>query len=149
MIITDEKILRQVSENVSLEEGNEIVKLLFDELKNHPTGIGLSAIQIGIPKNVFVIKVKSLLAFINPKIIRQSLPITFTEGCLSFPNETVRTTRYSNIEVIADNYEGVKKFGVLNLHSNILESVAIQHEIDHLNGILMFDRNIDGINKLK
>ena len=63
----------------------------------------------------------------------------FNEGCLSYPGDNVVTERYANIAVTADNHSEMLYFS----EDNLLESVCVQHEIDHLNGITMHDRKID------
>ncbi len=154
-IIYNEKQLRQKCTNVdSVEEGQEISRILFKLLAQSKNGIGLSAIQVGIPKNVFVTNVKEPLYFVNAEIIKGEYPIITEEGCLSFPNKFIKTKRNLKITIKADNIKGEVTYGYqgditedIKTNPNlkiegldILESVSIQHEIDHKNGILMYDR---------
>lgn len=154
-VIYNENALRQKCTNVdSLEEGQEISKILFKVLANHKNGIGLSAIQVGIPKNVFVVNVKEPLYFVNPEILEQNFSIITDEGCLSFPDKYIKTKRFAQIKLKADNINGILTYGYQgnleedyknnpNLKLNqfdLLESIAIQHEYDHSNGVLMYDR---------
>jgi peptide deformylase len=119
MIITDKSELETPCEIVSITEGEEIGVRLLHELRNSKTaGVGLAANQIGINKQVCVINVKKPLVLINPKIVEKSEEqFVFPEGCLSFPKKYVRTLRHTSVTVEADN-----------------------HDIDHLEGITMFDR---------
>ncbi len=79
--------------------------------------------------------------FVNPLIVKKSGSFTFEESCLSFPHQTVITKRYQDILVKADNIEGLISFYADSTKwSTELECACIQHEIDHLNGITMFQR---------
>lgn len=153
-IIYNEKMLRVECEPVSsLKEGQEISQHLFKILSKHKNGIGLSAIQVGIKKNVFVVNVNEPLYFVNAKIIAEKFPIIADEGCLSFPKVYIKTKRFAQIKVSADNINGVITFGYqgdletdfknnpnLKLDSkSLLECIAIQHEYSHTIGKLMFD----------
>lgn len=140
-IITDEKLLRNKCVDVSLEEGERIAAELFEALADSEAGVALAANQIGIEKNVVVINVKEPIYLINPKITSQSGEIYYDEGCLSFPGKTAKTKRFDTIEVVADNFPAGVCFSSLSgTEIDMLECVAAQHEIDHLNGIIMFDR---------
>jgi len=121
-------------EPVGLDEGNEIAQILLDSLPEE--GVGIAANQIGIQKSVCLVNVGNPIVFINPKIVKAEGRTHFGEGCLSFPGETVLTERFTSVTVIADNHEEPLNFN----EENLLECVCVQHEIDHLNGITMFDR---------
>ena len=127
---------------VSVKEGEEIGVRLLHELRKSENGIGLAANQIGINKRVCVINVKEPLVLINPKIVKHSKEqFVFPEGCLSFPDSKVKTKRYESIVVEADNHEGILSFSANSKDINdAFECVCVQHEIDHLDGITMFDR---------
>tara|TARA_R110002012_G_scaffold42472_1_gene115646 strand:+ start:730 stop:1314 length:585 start_codon:yes stop_codon:yes gene_type:complete len=143
MIITDkEKINIKCEPCRSVKEGEEIGIRLLHELRQSENGIGLAANQIGINKRVCVINVKEPLVLINPKIVEKSKEqFVFPEGCLSFPDDKIKTLRYENIVVEADNHEGKLSFNANSEKINdAFECVAVQHEIDHLDGITMFDR---------
>ena len=101
MIITEVSKLQTLCEEVSsVEEGEEIGVQLLKELTETKTGIGLAANQVGINKRVCVINVKEPLVLINPKIVETSEEtFVFPEGCLSFPNKHVRTTRFVSVVV--------------------------------------------------
>jgi len=142
MIIKDRRELEIKCSPVSIKEGEEIGVRLLHELRESENGIGLAANQIGINKRVCVVNVKEPLVLINPKIVEKSKEqFVFPEGCLSFPNKHVRTTRNVEITVQADNYESKLVFSADSKDiKDALECACIQHEIDHLDGITMFDR---------
>ena len=140
MIIKDKTKLQEKCSPVSIKEGEDLAVKLFEELGDK--GIGLAANQIGINKRVCVVNVKEPLVLINPKIVEKSKEkFVFPEGCLSFPNEHIRTLRHESIVVEADNHEGKLSFSANSQDINdAFETACIQHEIDHLDGITMFDR---------
>ena len=143
MIITEETKLRTLCESVSsVEEGEEIGAQLLKELTESENGIGLAANQIGINKRVCVINVKEPLVLINPRIVDHSEEqFMFAEGCLSFPGKHVRTGRHTSVTVEADNHKGKLMFTADSEDINdAFECACVQHEIDHLDGITMFDR---------
>ena len=145
MIITEETKLRLMCEEVkTVEEGEEIGAQLLTELSKSENGIGLAANQIGINKRVCVINVKEPLVLINPRISKQSEEqFMFAEGCLSFPGKHVRTGRYVEVTVEADNHKGKLKFSADSEDINdAFECACVQHEIDHLDGITMFERSV-------
>ena len=136
-------ILRQVSEPVE-EVGNAERELMKDMLETMyaANGIGLAAIQIGVPKRIIVLDTpqeenkKNPMYFVNPIIKNQSSNLsTYEEGWLSVPNIFVEVNRPSTCEVEYLDYNGEKKI----LKANGLLSTCIQHECDHLDGKLMLD----------
>ena len=142
MIIKDKIKLQEKCSPVSIIEGEEIGVRLLHELRESENGIGLAANQIGINKRVCVINVKEPLVLINPKIVEKSKEqFVFPEGCLSFPDSKIKTTRHQDIVVEADNHKGRLSFSANSKDINdAFECVCVQHEIDHLDGITMFDR---------
>ena len=143
MIVKDKSKLTTKCEVTNIKDGEEIAVRLLHELRNsEESGIGLAANQIGIQKRVCVVNVKEPLVLINPEIIERSEEeFIFPEGCLSFPNKKVRTKRNVSIKVKADNHEEVLSFTADSKAMNdAFECVCVQHEIDHLDGITMFDR---------
>ena len=142
------KLLRQVSKPVK-EVGKEERQLMDDMLDTMyaANGIGLAAIQIGVPKNLVVIdlnkdKKKIPMFFVNPKITSKSKSLTkYEEGCLSIPNLFAEIERPSECEIQYLDYFGKEK----TLTANGLLATCIQHEVDHLKGILF----IDYLSKLK
>jgi peptide deformylase len=142
MIIKDKTKLKEKCSPVSIQEGEEIGVRLLHELRESENGIGLAANQIGINKRVCVINVKEPLVLINPKIVEKSKEkFVFPEGCLSFPDDKIKTMRHQDIVVEADNHEGQLSFSANSKDINdAFECVCVQHEIDHLDGITMFER---------
>ena len=145
MIITEETKLKVLCEEVkTIKEGEEIGTQLLKELTESKNGIGLAANQIGINKRVCVINVKEPLVLVNPIIVEHSeYQFMFAEGCLSFPGKHVRTGRYTSVTVEADNHKGKMLFTADSEDINdAFECACVQHEIDHLDGITMFDRSV-------
>jgi peptide deformylase len=144
MIVTEIKQLQTMCDITSIKEGEEIGIKLLHELRNSKDGIGLAANQIGINKRVCVINVKEPIVLINPKIVETSEEtFVFPEGCLSFPNKHIRTTRFVEVTVEADNHEGNLSFSAKSEDINdAFECACVQHEIDHLDGVTMFDREL-------
>ena len=148
-IITEpNEILRQVSKPVQ-SVGNTERKLMDDMLETmyNANGIGLAAIQIGIPKRIIVMDIskdgnKRPMFFVNPVIRNKNKEkSTYEEGCLSVPNYFAEIDRPKNCEVEYLDYEGKNKI----LKADGLLATCIQHEMDHLEGILF----IDYLSKLK
>ena len=143
------KILRQVSLPVE-KIGKEEQVLMDDMLETMymAKGIGLAAIQVGVPKRIIVMdignrdKEKKPMYFVNPIIKnKNSEHSTYEEGCLSVPNQFAEVNRPSSCEVEYLDYNGNKKI----LKASGLLATCIQHEMDHLEGILF----IDYLSKLK
>jgi len=140
-MITDRTFLSQVSEEVRLEEADSIYQKLLDEVKLYPNAVGLAAVQIGILKRMFItrpdIEHEVWDSWLNPKIeIFSRETIQFYEGCLSFPDVKVLTQRPVQITVTRQRLDGSEdKFAIYGE-----EAVIFQHEFDHLDGKLMFDR---------
>ena len=145
MIITEIKQLQLMCEEVkTVKEGEEIGAQLLKELTESENGIGLAANQVGINKRVCVINVKEPLVLINPRIVERSEEtFVFPEGCLSFPNKHVKVMRNVSVIVETDNHEGKLSFSAESEDiNNAFECACVQHEIDHLDGITMFDRSV-------
>ncbi len=121
-------------------EGMYISNRLLEMLKEHPDAVGLAANQIGIDSAVCVIKVVKPIILINPVIIGKFGKSFFQEGCLSFKGAYVLTERWTDIVVRSDNHKNSLFF---SFAKNALECVCVQHEIDHLNGLTMFDRAVE------
>jgi len=143
------KILRQKSLPVN-KVGKEEKQLMDDMLETmyDAKGIGLAAIQIGIPKRIIVMDISkdeeknNPMYFVNP-LIKNKIPETSTyeEGCLSVPNFFAEVDRPKKCDVEYLDYSGEKKI----LKAEGLLATCIQHEMDHLEGILF----IDYLSKLK
>jgi peptide deformylase len=155
-IVKNKDYLHKKTEPVaSIEEGEAIAKQLIEALNELSNGLGLSANQIGIAKSVSVIRAKKdapTIILMNPVITESSKEkLVFTEGCLSLPGKLVNTVRSLKVTVSTLNHANPLPFGPdtdpvtqesVRTDWGVLESVCVQHEIDHLNGILMTD---DGV----
>ena len=136
------------------------------ETMYYSRGIGLAAVQVGVNKRVIVLDVpdeedeedddgsgapkrglnpfkpapdqrgKNLIALINPEIIEASGSVVFEEGCLSVPGQTADVERAACVRVRALNKDGQ----TIEVAADRLYAIALQHEIDHLDGILFIDR---------
>lgn len=137
-------ILANPTKETDLKTAQKIAVDLFHTL-NSEGGLGLSANQIGENKSVCVVNVTDPFFLLNPKIVKKKKEIVYREGCLSIPDKMVKTNRYEKIWVEADNVDDTMIFGPekSNQVDNdllVLESVCVQHEIDHLNGLTIYDR---------
>ena len=137
------KILRQVS--MPVDKVDKLEQELMDDMLDtmyHANGIGLAAIQIGIPKRIIVMDIskeenkKEPRYFVNPIILKKNrLKNTYEEGCLSVPNQFAEIDRPSQCDIEYLDYNGKKKL----LKAEGLLATCIQHEMDHLEGILFID----------
>ena len=151
-------LINKKLKEVSVEEGRTIATELFQILNKRGDGIGLAANQVGIDAQVAVVNVVEPLVLINPKIIHKEHPIDYFEGCLSYPKKGTPTKRYRDIIIqTAQSESGWYFSGADSLQNvrgsweeknkedeqerRILESICVQHEIDHLNGITIHDRD--------
>ena len=143
------KLLRQVSKTVD-QIGKDEQKLMDDMLETMyaAPGIGLAAIQVGIPKRVIVLDIeqkeghKKPLFLVNPEIIEKSKNLTtYEEGCLSVPGQFAEIDRPDKCHIKYLDYYGEKK----EINAEGMLATCIQHEMDHLEGILF----IDYLSKLK
>lgn len=140
MIITDLRILRKPSKKVTKEDYYPLISILERELDAvSDIGVGLSAVQIGYHKKIGLIKLNGQrIELINPKIIEKYGRFNHKkEGCLSLPGLKVDVARYYDI-VIENGLDDERR--TYNLAG--IESVAVQHEINHMNGKLIIDRGI-------
>ena len=155
--ITDNNpVINKKLREVSVEEGRTIATELFQILNKRQDGIGLAANQVGINAQVAVVNVRKPIILINPKVINQWDEVSYYEGCLSFPKHGIRTKRYKNIIVKSADVECQYYFSGANsakgakgtwetskkhdTEQRLLEAICVQHEIDHLNGITIHDR---------
>ena len=149
ILIEPNKLLRQVSKSVE-KVGNEERALMDDMLETmyDAPGIGLAAIQIGVPKRIIVMDIsrdedkKKPMYFVNPVIKKKNeIKAKYEEGCLSVPDQFAEIERPNACEVEYLDYNGKKQL----LKADGLLATCIQHEMDHLEGILF----IDYLSKLK
>ena len=143
------KLLRQISKPVEKvrDEERRLMDDMLDTMYDAP-GIGLAAIQIGIPNRIIVMdsskdkNIKEPIYFVNPIVkSKNKEKVRYEEGCLSVPDQFAEIERPSTCEVEYLDYDGKKQL----LKADGLLATCIQHEIDHLEGILF----IDYLSKLK
>lgn len=136
-------ILKSVAEPVDVID-DEIRRLVQDmaETMYAAPGVGLAANQVGVRKRIFLIDVagedepSDLKVFINPEIIERDGEQSYNEGCLSFPGAFEDIKRAATVKVRALDEKGQQ----FELEADGLLAVAIQHENDHLDGVLMIDK---------
>ena len=150
-------VINKKLRKVSVDEGLEIAEILFTTLNERKDGIGLAANQIGIDASVAVVNVREPLILINPVVKEQWDEIDYYEGCLSYPERGVKTKRYRNVIVQTEQEESGWYFSGTksseegkgtweeegkkqDQEQRLLEAVCVQHEIDHLNGVTIMDR---------
>ena len=153
----DNPVIKKKLREVSVEEGLAIAEELFQILNERKDGIGLAANQVGIDAQVAVVNVIEPLVLINPKIEEQWDEIDYYEGCLSYPKQGIKTKRYKNIIIKTEQEESGWYFSGAessqeskgsweqenkkqDQERRLLEAICVQHEIDHLNGITIHDR---------
>ena len=139
----DNPLIQKKLRRVTVEEGYDIARKLFQILNKRGDGIGLAANQVGIDASVAVVNVKEPIVLINPKVVKKEEETRYYEGCLSFPKKGCHTKRYKTVEVEVDNMESNMTFGAGDTDLDLLESVCVQHEIDHLNGMRILDRAME------
>ena len=158
-IVTDENELRKPNTRVTdTTEAGDIAEHLWDTLAARAENdVGLSAPQIGIHKAICIVRAKQPIILVNPMITEADGETWYQEGCVSFPGASVRTKRYKSVVVKVEwlgEHNGItitwKKDITLYFTPDdnpkmeddigLLESVAVQHEIDHVSSRLMFDR---------
>jgi len=149
ILIEPNKLLRQVSKTVEKVGDDErtLMDDMLDTMYDAP-GIGLAAIQIGVPKRIIVMDIsrdenkKEPRYFVNPVIKNKNeKKAKYEEGCLSVPDQFAEIERPNACEVEYLDYNGTKQI----LKADGLLATCIQHEMDHLEGILF----IDYLSKLK
>ena len=148
-------VINQKLREVSVEEGLKIATELFNILNEKKDSIGLAANQVGIDARVAVLNVREPIILINPVIKEQWDEIDYYEGCLSYPKKRFHTKRYKNIIVKSAHLESGMYFSGAesskgkgswedsakqDQKQRLLEAVCVQHEIDHLMGKTIFDR---------
>ena len=143
------KILREKS--LPVDNVDENIQILMDDMLETmyaAPGIGLAAIQVGIPKRIIVLDIKQKegeknpIYLVNPEIIEKSkINSTYEEGCLSVPGQFAEIDRPDKCHIRCLDYYGKKK----EIKAEGMLATCIQHEMDHLEGILF----IDYLSKLK
>ena len=156
----DNPVINKKLRKVSIDEGLSIAKDLFNILAERKDGIGLAANQVGIDAAVAVVNVREPIILINPTIVKQWDEIPYYEGCLSFKGKGIQTKRYRNIVISTEQEDSDWYFsgapnpsdgkGSWEKESSdkqdqelrLLETICVQHEIDHLNGMTIMDRQM-------
>ena len=153
----DNPVINKKLRKVSVDEGLHIAKDLLNVLAERKDGIGLAANQIGIDAAVAVVNVREPLILINPVITKQWDEIDYYEGCLSYPDKGVHTKRFKNVMIQTEQEESGWYFSGVETGAEgkgswekdqdkkdqelrLLEAICVQHEIDHLNGTTIMDR---------
>ena len=156
----DNPVINKKLKEVSIEEGLKIATELLEIMVKRKDAIGLAANQVGIDAAVAVVNVREPIILINPVVIDVWNEIPYYESCLSFKGKRVNTKRYKNVVITTEQEEGNLYFsGVPNFSEGkgtweqsesakqdeelrTLEAVCVQHEIDHLNGMTIHDRQM-------
>jgi peptide deformylase len=114
-----------------------LVDEMFDSLYASDSGVGLAAPQIGVQKQIFVWDLEGdTMAIFNPEIVESSGESVYDEGCLSIPGLYVEIVRPKQVLLRGIDIDG----NTVEFESDDFEARLFQHELDHLNGVLMFDR---------
>ncbi len=142
-----DKRLRKKSKPVEVfdEALHTLLDDMYETMIEH-NGVGLAAIQVGVDKQILVINIprqedneqhkEDMLEIINPVFLKQEGEIVWNEGCLSVPEYYEETKRFSHVTLAYKDRFGNDKV----LQADDFLSVALQHEIDHLNGMLFVDK---------
>jgi peptide deformylase len=138
-----DRILKQKTSPVAILDG-EVQRLIDDMIETMyaAPGVGLAAPQVGVSKRLAVIDISTkeadvpLLVLINPVFIQREGHIEFEEGCLSIPEYTVKIGRSEKVVVRSMDRNGIEA----DIEAEGLLAIALQHEIDHLDGLLLIDR---------
>ena len=158
-LVNNNEYINSKLKEVSVEQGLVIAEELFQILNKRGDGIGLAANQVGIDAQVAVVNVREPLVLINPKYVARENEIIYGEGCLSFPGHAIRTKRYQDIIISTEqsesnwyfsgaeeNSDGKSGWDKGNMNQDrenrLLEAVCVQHEIDHLMGKTIHDREV-------
>ncbi len=145
--IAPDPVLRQKSKRVRSIDGS-IQKLISDmiETMHSAPGAGLAAPQVGIPLRVIVIGIPEQedIALINPQIVRRRGERLVNEGCLSVPGYVGEVKRSTSVTVKGRDQNGRE----IRIKADELLAQALEHEIDHLNGVLYIDR-LESMDKLR
>ena len=162
-------VINKKLKEVTIDEGLKIATVLFETLNKRQDGIGLAANQVGIDASVAVVNVREPIILINPKVIKVWDEVPYYEGCLSFKGKGIHTKRYKNIIIKTEQENSEWYFSGEENPSDgkgsweesqnkkedteirLLEAICIQHEIDHLNGMTIQDRQVINtiVNKVK
>jgi peptide deformylase len=138
IIIYPDPVIKKKSESV--DEVNEEIKQLIEDMAETmyaSRGVGLAAVQIGVLKRVIVVNIgEGLIAMVNPEILENEGEFKMEEGCLCLPGVLIDVKRSEKVKVKGLNEKGEE----VVIDAEGLLARAFQHEVDHLNGILIIDK---------
>ena len=146
-IITDAKHLNKVCKPVDYKQSKQIAnKMIMFMLSNkniNDNSIGLACNQLGLDGRIIIVKMKNKwVRFINPLISDESREkITTEESCLSVPGKTIKVERSKEITIYFEKGKHDGNHG-WESHYKDMDAIVIQHEIDHLNGIIITDKEL-------
>ncbi len=148
--VVPESVLRQKSKKVKLIDGS-IQRLIGNMLEtmHAVSGVGLASPQVGVPLRIIVVGIpgEEDIVLINPEIVRRRGERLVTEGCLSVPDYFGEVKRAESVTVKGRNLDGKE----IRIKASELLAQALEHEIDHLNGVLYIDRleSADKLHKIE
>ncbi len=146
--LLDDPVLRQKAKRVRIIDGS-VEKLIDDMLETlrDAAGVGLAATQVGVPLRVCVIRLpdsEENIVLINPQIVRRNGERVIPEGCLSIPGYVADITRAESVQVKGKNRHGKE----IRVKGEELLAQALEHELDHLNGVLYID-HLESLDELR
>lgn len=146
--LLDDPVLRQKAKRVRIIDGS-VQKLIDDMLETlrDAAGVGLAATQVGVPLRVCVIRLPDSeedIVLINPQMVRKTGERVIPEGCLSIPGYVADITRAESVRVKGKDRHGKE----IRVKGEELLAQALEHELDHLNGVLYID-HLDSLDELR
>lgn len=149
--IVPDPVLRQKSKRVRIIDGSiqKLISNMRETLRAEPGRVGLAAPQIGVPLRVIIISIpeEEDIVLINPEIVRRTGERLIDEGCLSIPGYIGQIKRAVSVKVKGRDQDGKE----IRIKADELLAQALQHEIDHLNGVLYIDylESMDELRKVE
>ena len=149
--IVPDPVLRQKSKRVRVIDGSvqKLISNMWETLHAEPGRVGLAAPQIGVPLRVIIISIpeEEDIVLINPEIVRRTGERLIDEGCLSIPGYIGQIKRAVSVKVKGRDQDGKE----IRIKADELLAQALQHEIDHLNGVLYIDylESMDELRKVE
>ncbi len=140
-----ERVLKRRAEDVGADIDGALLDDLVETMRSSPACVGLAAPQIGVSKRAIVVDVTDhpkttschgLIVLVDPVMVSSSGPVVAREGCMSVPDLTANVVRASEVVVSGRNAHGEE----CRIATEGFEARAVQHEIDHLDGLLILDR---------
>ena len=145
--VLPDQVLRQKSKRVSIIDSSiqKLIDNMLETMHSAP-GVGLAAPQVGVPLRVIVIGIPGQedIALINPQIVRSTGERLVNEGCLSVPGYVGEVKRAASVTAKGRDQNGKE----IRIKADELLAQALEHEIDHLNGVLYIER-LEGMDKLR